>query len=104
MRYYTCGSITEEEGWKFGLILFTVVCGALMSAPAAAGVKAVIDKSEQRMYVWENGTLTYTWAASTGKKSTYTPTGTFHPYKQIRHHISSTYGKPMAFAVYYKDT
>ncbi len=90
---------------KVRILLFLVgLLTGLGATPSLASIRAVIDKSEQRMYVYLDGNLHYTWLASTGKKSTYTPTGTFHPYKRLKHHISSTYGKPMAWAVYYKGT
>jgi hypothetical protein len=77
----------------------------LLASPALAGVKAVIDKSTQQMQVWEGDTLLYTWPASTGKKSSYTPTGTFHPYKvSAGKHRSSKYGASMIDSVYYKGT
>src|SRR3569832_2236314 len=89
----------------FQLFVLSLVLCLVAAFPAQAGVKAVIDKSEQLMYVYENGVLAYPpWDVSTGLKDTYTPTGTFHPYKTYAHHISATYGKPMVWAVYYKGT
>lgn len=67
-----------------------------------AGVRAIIDKSEQRMYVYVNEKLTHVWLASTGAKSAYTPTGTFHPQSFDATHVSSIYGDPMPYSVFYK--
>lgn len=91
----------------FTTVLFAALLalgGTLVFAsPASAEVKAVIDKSEQTMRVWESGTLLYTFPASTGKLSAYTPTGTFHPTRfYAGKHISGKYGGSMIDSVYYK--
>jgi len=89
----------------------TLLCAALLTLAAAvvlpsaahAGVKAVIDKSEQTMRVWEGDKLLYIWPASTGKLSAYTPTGTFHPTRFYPgRHTSGKYGGSMIDSVYYK--
>ena len=88
-------------------VAILALAGALVS-PALAhggGVKAVIDKSEQRMQVWKGDTLLYTWPASTGKKSAYTPTGTFYVQRYwAGEHNSSKYGTKMIDTVYYDGT
>lgn len=81
-------------------VLILCMCGA---TPSTAGVKAVIDKSDQLMFVWVDGIFRYVWLASTGKKSAYTPTGQFHPtrfYPGV--HQSSKYGSNMYWTVYYE--
>ncbi len=76
---------------------------AALGAPAFASVRAVIDKSEQRMRVYDGDTLLYDWPASTGLMSSYTPTGTFHPIRFYPGtHASGKYGKNMIWSVYYK--
>lgn len=81
------------------------VGGALVfssSAHAATKLKAVVDKSEHQMYVYdEAGKLLYQWDASTG--GAYTPTGTWHVtgFSAGMHH-SSKYGTRMYWTVYYE--
>jgi hypothetical protein len=78
---------------------------ALSASPAYAAVKlkAVIDKSEQRMYVYDGkGTLLHNWCASTGKVSSYSRVGTFRPHRfWPGTHYSSSYGGKMIDSVYY---
>lgn len=84
--------------------LAALLLALLWAAPAnAAGITAIIDKSKQRMLVYDDWCLRYDWPASTGLLSSYTPSGTFHPVKFAPGvHPSSKYGKNMYWAVYYK--
>ncbi len=47
-------------------------------APAGTGAKRIeVDIGDQRMYVWEGGTLVFNWTASTGLATHPTRTGSF---------------------------
>lgn len=73
------------------------------ATPSMAEVTAVVDKSDQLMFVWVDGIFRYAWLASTGEKSTYTPEGNYHPtrfYPGV--HKSSKYGDNMYWTVYYE--
>ncbi|MCB1456717.1 MAG: L,D-transpeptidase, partial [Nitratireductor sp.] len=56
------------------------ILGGLMATPAySAAIEARIDLSEQRMRVYQNGMLRYTWAVSTARRGYVTPTGSYRP-------------------------
>lgn len=75
-----------------------------LSTTANAGVKAVIDKSEQRMYVSQNGKHLYTWKVSTGKKLSWTRNGTFGIQSLRPNWYSRKYNNaPMPHSVFYDD-
>lgn len=80
-----------------------LLCSPLvLSATATAGVKAVIDKSEQTMSVSQNGTHLYTWKVSTGKKLRWTHNGTFGMQSMDADHFSSRYNNAaMPHSVFY---
>jgi hypothetical protein len=86
------------------IVLSAIACLSLC-APAAAAVKikAVVDKSQQMMHVYDaTGREIYTFCASTGKVSSYSRVGTFHPYKFYPgKHYSGSYGGSMIDSVYY---
>lgn len=74
----------------------------VFAAPALADVRVVVDKSEQQMQVFEDGSLLYTWDVSTGKYSSWTPTGTFGVQSMDADHYSSRYEwAPMPWAVFF---
>ncbi len=77
--------------------------GAMVVAlPAVAGVKAVVDKSQQQIYVYQDGSLLYKWDVSTGKSGHTTQGGTFGVQSMDADHHSSIYGGAwMPWAVFF---
>ena len=91
------------KGFLYAVL--AVSLGLCLSSPAWAEVKvrAVVDKSEQHVYVYDGkGHLLYSWCASTGKVSSYSRTGTFRPTKYYPgKRFSGSYGGSMIDSVYY---
>jgi hypothetical protein len=78
--------------------------GALlcMLAPAKAELLVNISKSQQRLAVVVDGTETYRWPVSTGKRGHETPSGSFHPIRLERHWYSRQYElTPMPWAMFF---
>jgi hypothetical protein len=86
-------------------LVFAAFLGLCLSTQAMAGtkIKAVVDKSQQMMHVYDaTGREIYTFCASTGKLSSYSRVGTFHPYRFYPgKHYSGSYGGSMIDSVYY---
>lgn len=82
------------------MIIFT----ALYSTPVvAANVEARIDISEQKMKVYKNGRLKYTWKVSTGRRGYSTPTGNYKPYRMHEMWHSRKYNmSPMPHSIFYR--
>jgi lipoprotein-anchoring transpeptidase ErfK/SrfK len=88
-------------GYRLLAIVVAIVSCAFASA-AVAGVRAVVDKSDQQMLVYQDGALLYTWDVSTGVQWSWTPAGTFSPTWLDRHHRSHKYGNaPMPWSVFF---
>ncbi|MBC8048558.1 MAG: L,D-transpeptidase [Chitinophagales bacterium] len=82
--------------------LALVVIASLLSSAASAGVVAEIDKSQQVMTVYVNGSYAYSWSISTGRGGYNTPVGSFRPTFLSRNHRSSRYGgAPMPYSVFF---
>ncbi|WP_246008552.1 L,D-transpeptidase [Afifella aestuarii] len=80
------------------LLALPVTAGA-----AAAGVTARIDLSAQKMRVYSNGRLAYTWAVSTARKGYRTPTGTYRPQRMHRMWYSRKYDmSPMPYSIFFR--
>jgi lipoprotein-anchoring transpeptidase ErfK/SrfK len=77
---------------------------ALASAPAVAGtVEARIDLSEQRMQVFQNGFLRYTWPVSTARRGYVTPTGNYRPTRMHKMWYSRKYdNSPMPHSIFFR--
>jgi lipoprotein-anchoring transpeptidase ErfK/SrfK len=77
---------------------------AFASAPAfAATVEARIDLSEQRMQVFENGFLRYTWPVSTARRGYVTPTGNYRPTRMHKMWYSRKYdNSPMPHSIFFR--
>jgi len=71
--------------------------------PTLAGtIDAVIDKSDQIMTVPVDGEIAYEWPVSTGKKSRWTPSGTFGVQSMDATHHSSKYNNaPMPWSIFF---
>ena len=80
------------------------VCVLLISAPANATVKVVIDLSEQTMTV-DTGSSSgvQNWKVSTARRGYRTPLGNHQPYLMKRKHFSSLYDNaPMPYSIFFK--
>ena len=63
---------------------------------------AVVDKSDQKLYLYENGLKKYSWEVSTARKGKVTPTGTWNAQWLSKHHKSSIYNNaPMPYSIFY---
>lgn len=77
-------------------------CSLPLSTDAQASVLVVVDKSEQRMSVSENGKHLYTWKVSTGKSDRWTHNGTFGVQSLSPKHRSRKYNNsPMPHSIFY---
>lgn len=75
---------------------------SLSIVPASAGVVAQVDKSSQRMRVYVNGALTYTWPVSTAQRGFVTPSGSFRVGHMARMHYSKLYhNSPMPYSMFF---
>jgi len=83
--------------------LLAFLCAWLvLPAVSLASVVARIDISEQRMYVYVDGSRYATWRVSTGAGRYRTPTGSFRPTVLRRMHYSSKYdGAAMPHSVFF---
>ncbi len=79
-----------------------LLIACLFSTAVSAGVVARIDKSQQVMDVYVDGSLAYSWAISTGRGGYNTPVGKFRPTFLSRSHRSRRYGgTPMPYSVFF---
>ncbi len=83
---------------------FGVVALALVAAtPAMATVVARIDLSSQRMNVYVNGAMQYSWPVSTARRGHVTPTGVYRPQALKLRHYSSLYrNAPMPYSIFFR--
>jgi len=87
-------------------------CAALMvagpgtanaaSTPCSAAARACVDLSTQQAWLTHNGKVTYgPVKVKTGRASAPTDPGTFHVTFRDLHHVSSVYGSPMPYSVFF---
>jgi lipoprotein-anchoring transpeptidase ErfK/SrfK len=91
-------------GAVVGLTVAVVLCLAspTKASQAAYQVRAVIDLSEQRMYLFVNGRLHHKWPVSTARRGYRTPVGTFKPIRLEREWYSRKYHwSPMPYSVFF---
>ena len=63
---------------------------------------AVVDKSDQKLHLYENGLKKHSWEVSTARKGKVTPTGTWNAQWLSKHHKSSIYNNaPMPYSIFY---
>jgi lipoprotein-anchoring transpeptidase ErfK/SrfK len=95
----------------FGLlrsfVVSVVVAAAVLvsggASTASAAVDVRVDVSKQRMLVYVEGELAYSWPVSTGRKGYATPRGTYRPQRLARMHFSRKYNNaPMPHAVFFR--
>lgn len=81
-------------------VLLTMIC----AAPAySAVIEARIDLSEQRMRVYQNGFLRYTWKVSTARRGYVTPTGSYGPTRMHKMWYSRKYHmSPMPHSIFFR--
>ncbi len=72
------------------------------AAKANGRVRAEIDLSEQRLYLFVDGGLTNRWPVSTARRGYRTPVGRFHPIRLERSWYSRKYDwAPMPHSVFF---
>ncbi len=91
------------------LVLFATVFAMLTTSAMSeglfsqSGVLATIDLSEQRMQVYQNGRLTYTWKISTARRGYRTPLGTYKPTRMYKRYFSKKYyNSPMPHSIFFR--
>ena len=63
---------------------------------------AVVDKSDQKLHLFENGLKKYTWDVSTARNGKVTPAGTWNAQWLSKYHKSSIYNNaPMPYSIFY---
>lgn len=83
------------------------LCAALLlffatMAEAEVRVLARVSIGEQKIRVYHEGRLLYTWPVSTAKAPKYTPPGQFTPEFLSKDHRSKRYNNaPMPWAIFY---
>jgi LysM repeat protein len=71
---------------------------AAPAAPAGGGARRiVVDLSEQRMYVYQNGQVIWSWVVSTGRPGQATSAGHFKVLNKIPNAYASTWGLQMPY-------
>ena len=71
---------------------------AAPAGPAGGGTKRiVVDLSEQRMYVYQNGQVIWNWVVSTGRPGQATSAGHFKVLNKIPNAYASTWGLQMPY-------
>ena len=70
----------------------------LGKVPKVQPRKVVVDLSDQRVTLYENGVATYSTPCSTGRSGYRTPAGEYVISDQNRHHSSSIYQSSMPFS------
>ncbi len=94
---------------KFFLVLFATVFAMLTTSALSegrfgqSGILAKIDLSAQRMKVYQNGRLKYTWKVSTGRSGFRTPLGTYKPTRMYKRYFSKKYyNSPMPHSIFFR--
>lgn len=89
----------------FGLLVWVLLVVETFSAGSAAAagrVRAEIDLSEQRMYVYVDGAIRGRWRVSTARRGYRTPVGRFRPIRLERTWYSRKYDwAPMPYSVFF---
>ena len=85
-------------------LVFLIFASGLFSLSAhAASLEARIDLSDQRMKVYSNGSLRYTWKISTARRGYVTPTGSYKPTRMHEMWHSRKYNmSPMPHSIFFK--
>jgi hypothetical protein len=95
----------DEDMGPMGLRFVAVVAFLLAlfaGAEAQASLSIHVDKTRQRMTVFERGEVRHVWPVSTARSTHYTPVGTWRPVSLRRMHFSSRYeNAPMPHSIFY---
>lgn len=84
-----------------GLVGVAVVAfAAFGTAAEASTLKATVDLSEQRMYVYVDGKKKYKWVVSTGKRGWRTKPGSYTPFAQRRKFYSSKWRMSLPYLTF----
>src|SRR4051812_46718510 len=76
---------------------------ALFANSASASVTVRIDNSSQRMHVYVDGGLTYSWPVSTARRGYRTPAGHYRVQRMERMWYSRKYDwSPMPYALFFR--
>jgi lipoprotein-anchoring transpeptidase ErfK/SrfK len=75
----------------------------LAPTPAAAGIVAKVDLSDQQMNVYVDGKLKHSWSIASGRSGFETPTGNYRPQRLERDWYSRQYDDAaMPYSVFFK--
>ena len=86
----------------FVVSLLALIVLALPGA-ASAAVLAKVDLSSQRMNVFIDGELAYSWPISSARKGYVTPRGSYRPTALKRMHYSRKYdNSPMPHSIFFR--
>jgi lipoprotein-anchoring transpeptidase ErfK/SrfK len=84
-------------------IEFAFVCFVLCLSSADAGILTHVDLSSQRMRVYEDGRLSYSWKVSTGARGYRTPLGSYRAKRLHRMWYSRKYDlSPMPHSIFFR--
>jgi lipoprotein-anchoring transpeptidase ErfK/SrfK len=76
--------------------------GLMVTSAMAAAIEARIDLSEQKMRIYKNGILQYSWAVSTARSGYRTPVGTYKPTRMYKEYYSKKYyNSPMPYSIFF---
>lgn len=69
---------------------------------SASSIEARIDLSQQKMHVYQNGLLRYSWKVSTARSGYRTPVGSWRPTRMHKMWYSRKYNmSPMPYSIFF---
>ena len=81
----------------------TVLAGLMPISAFGAALEARIDLSDQKMRVYRNGGLLYSWKISTARSGYVTPTGSYKPTRMHKMWHSRKYNmSPMPHSIFFR--
>lgn len=84
-------------------ILLSVFVLITLAAPAAAAVVARVDNARQRMHVYVDQRLVYSWPVSTARRGYRTPSGHYRVQRMERMWHSRLYNMaPMPYSLFFR--
>ena len=90
---------------RFVRVFSIAVALVMLALPSAvnAAVLAKVDLSSQRMNVFIDGELAYSWPISSARKGYVTPRGSYRPTALKRMHYSRKYdNSPMPHSIFFR--
>lgn len=83
-------------------LILGLIFGLFATPSFAARIEAKVDLSQQRMKVYKNGRLQYSWRISSGKPGYRTPTGRWGVKRMHRKYYSRKYNNaPMPNSIFF---